>query len=83
MKNKSRLPLPVHPALRTRHLPDPVTLHPPPPLRIPISYSDSQPLAGARLAERSLLRDVLEGKIDHSDLRKILTNAHTMFMRVK
>jgi hypothetical protein len=71
MKNKSRLPLPVHPALRTPHLPDPVTLHPPPPLPIPISHSDSQPLVGVRLGTRSLLRDLLAGKIDPSDLRKI------------
>jgi hypothetical protein len=50
---------------------DPVTPPSPPHIPIPISFGVSQPLPGATLDIQSLIRDLLEGRLRPSVLRKL------------
>jgi hypothetical protein len=60
---KNKLPIPK----RQQY---PIILPAPPPLPIPLQFSQTQPVPGATLDIQSLLRDLLEGKLEPSVIKK-------------
>ena len=58
-------------SIRVALVPDPVVIPEPPPILLPIRFSDSQPLPGVELDVQSMLREILERRLPKGVLRKV------------